>query len=569
MIIKNLNKFFHKHSQIVLGIFALLIIFAFVISDNLPMGGGCESPTDRTVGTVFGEEVTAGEMQQLYKDYTLFCQLSGTQLAFDEKNLLELKAVIERAEMMGISLSDKEVAEIIKKNPAFFDGTFSQKKLDEFLKKNGMTMEILVAQLRYQYGSSVSDDQLVELIRRNPAFMDGSFSTEKYDKFLKDNGLTDKTASDVIRRFGAINKMFTTLLESVVVTDAEVEAYYLANAVDFEVRTVKVPAAGAIPAAKEEDLKKLYESSKQAFAKPGSYKVVSAVVPYESFKKEAEKFVTGEMVVKSRMLHPGKKDAEIKEILIKQRIEILAGMKVNEFIKDVRGKLDADMPAAEQVKIFREWAAGKNMEFQEGKETEITPYDPIAGVIMQMPEKGIQLVNYAIPAKNGVSIVMVAERKAPAPKSFAECKADLVKMYQANYHFDRFEKSLNDKIEAARKLTGEARAKGFNDLGGTVKKVRMDEVMSDQMLMMTIGSAKVTKAGDISAPIRSGDGFIVVMAVKADTKGLANVKEYIRQQLLSLKQQSLLASFQAEISRQCQIAVPEGSENQQAPAQAE
>ena len=56
MIIKKLNSMFHKHSRWLFGIFAVIIIIAFM--DFLtPGAGGCNSndPSDLQIGSINGE----------------------------------------------------------------------------------------------------------------------------------------------------------------------------------------------------------------------------------------------------------------------------------------------------------------------------------------------------------------------------------------------------------------------------------------------------------------------------------------------------------------------------------
>ena len=95
MVIKKLNKFFHDHSRVIFGIFAILIILAFT---EIPMGGaGCDDPADTVVGTVYGENVTAGELQQLHRDFTLYNTLLNNPVSnIDFQTLLELKAWLKR-----------------------------------------------------------------------------------------------------------------------------------------------------------------------------------------------------------------------------------------------------------------------------------------------------------------------------------------------------------------------------------------------------------------------------------------------------------------------------------------
>ena len=97
----------------------------------------------------------------------------------------------------------------------------------------------------------------------------------------------------------------------------------------------------------------------------------------------------------------------------------------------------------------------------------------------------------------------------------------------------------------------------------------MQETFTNQLLGSVIAQSGVQKVGDISAPVLGGTELMVIRGVKADMKDFDTYKEQIRSQLLRRKQETMLADFQAEISRQCQMMVPEGAEKEQAAEQAE
>ena len=86
MVIKKLNSMFHKHSRWLFGIFAAIIIIAFM--DFLTPGrGGCAfsgGPENQKVGTAFGKKVTYGDL------------LEDAQLAGDRR--LKGNAWIHRAQ---------------------------------------------------------------------------------------------------------------------------------------------------------------------------------------------------------------------------------------------------------------------------------------------------------------------------------------------------------------------------------------------------------------------------------------------------------------------------------------
>ena len=134
MVIKKLNSVFHKHSRLLFGIFALLIIVAFTPGI---MDGCNQDPGKQTAGTVMDEKVTYSDLAQfmpktqvalalLIDDSNrmptddehrfMLSQLMGKKDArqLDYNELLYLYAMEKYAENIGISVSDKEIADMVK-----------------------------------------------------------------------------------------------------------------------------------------------------------------------------------------------------------------------------------------------------------------------------------------------------------------------------------------------------------------------------------------------------------------------------------------------------------------------
>lgn len=574
MVIKKLNKFFHDHSRVIFGIFAILIILAFT---EIPMGGaGCDDPADTVVGTVYGENVTAGELQQLHRDFTLYNTLLNNPVSnIDFQTLLELKAWLKRAGQLGVVYTAEESAEAIKNSPLFFDGKFSQAKYDDFLKERAITHEIFVAQLRNELGASVTDDRIVDILENQPQFMDGKFSMKKYDEFLKERGLTDADVKEVMSKFGVLGKIRDVFMNSAVVSDDEVKSYYQMRkrGAELEIATFKAADPAKITV-DDKALKAFYEKNKDYFQIPGSYSVLCAVIPVAKFEKQAEKAVTATMIEKARKLHPGKKDDELKKMLAAQQVNVLASSEASRIARECYDKIDGKLPVADQLKLFREWGADNGLAIVEKNDQPLRSYDQMAAAVQQLPAAGLQLLSGQFPVDNGIAIVMLKGKTAAKPMTFEQAKADkLADMYKQVVPYEQLTEKIDAELKKVNALSGEAKVKAFKALPGavfkTVKYPMSNEEMSKDPFMMQIiqqaGQALIVP-GDISGAIRSVDGVAVVRMIKrlpADMADFEKEKDGIRANLQMLKAQSAVENFQQEISRQCQMMMPVDGGNKQ------
>ena len=151
MVIKKLNSMFHKHSRWLFGIFAAIIIIAFM--DFLtPGSGGCAfsgGPESQRVGTAFGKKVTYGDLKDLDYDFQVFENLTGNRFQRELRTLFYFYCVLERAEQLGFTYADKQIAEMLRVLPQFTEnGKFSQVKYENYLKEQQLSSADLVNSVR-------------------------------------------------------------------------------------------------------------------------------------------------------------------------------------------------------------------------------------------------------------------------------------------------------------------------------------------------------------------------------------------------------------------------------------
>lgn len=392
MVIKKLNTLFHKHSRILFGAFTILIILAF--TDFLTPGniGGCDDPAATGIGTAFGEKVTAGELQKLHHDLSVLAALQDARIPEDTKQLFDHLCIIKRAQQLGIFVTDAEVADMIARCPKFLkDGKYSQAEYDNFLKNNNMTNDDVVAALRVA---------------------------------------------------GMIDKLQKSLLDSVVVTEAEAKDLYMLRNPGLDV-AIRFFNAADFQVADGDDaaLAKFYDAHKADYMTSGSVETVKAVVSYANFMPEAEKIFAAndarvvKMVADFKAAKADATDEEVKKAVVTRLAEELAAAKASTLARDLYDKIDRNASPADQLKFFLNWAAENGLVIHEsGMVAFDAPGMPpqLVNVLKTMPRTGLQLLNILDQTENGIEIIMLKNRIEPALQEFAAVKELVKAAYQAD-----------------------------------------------------------------------------------------------------------------------------------------
>ena len=201
MIIKKLNSLFHKHARILFGIFAVIIIIAFM--DFLTPGrGGC-TDTDQSnaeVGSAFGKSVKVKDLREISNKFSVLGALQNSRADLDIQDLFWVFCRVKRAEQIGIKVSDKMVADVVKKLPAFQkNGKFDIALYKEFLKNKrvsdsdvaeavcmSMLMDINLIRGLMAGNLEVTDGEIEAFYRANNASFAVAVKSFAHDAFKKD-----------------------------------------------------------------------------------------------------------------------------------------------------------------------------------------------------------------------------------------------------------------------------------------------------------------------------------------------------------------------------------------------
>ncbi len=517
MAIKKLNKFFHDHSRVIFGVFAVLIILAFMpVTGNL--GGGCDDPRKEVVGTAFGEDVTAGDLQDYYRNIYNYGLIIGQNIPqLDTVTLFDFYCMAKRAEQLGVYVTDEEIAAEIANSPVFK--------------------------------------------------VDNKFSREAYSTFLQNHHLTDDDVVEAIRAVATINKLQQTLMESIVITDEEARLFYNMDKAGFEVDICTFAVSGfEVDAPTEEELQSYYDAHKGDFMTPGMLETIVAVVPYAKYQAEAAALVTAADIENARPNMPGKTDDEIKAALALEKAKAMAGEEANRLGRALYNELVADESADGQIQFFREWAANNGLTIEEPA---AVPFDAtdINRRLQMMPLTGSRLLGALVPAANGIQIVMLKNRIEPQQMSFEAAGALVAEACKGAKQLEKAREFVTAEIGRIKGLEADAQAAAFAAVsGGTHKTVRLP--LTQEMLLQDFSLFQwyqllpqltmTMKTGDISEILPLGDQIAVVRVVNrtpADMSSFDAEKELYISRLRMMKAQTLMEEFNAELKRQCQLTI--------------
>lgn len=528
MVIKKLNTLFHKHSRWLFGIFAAVIIIAFM--DFLTPGrGGCTfsgAPESQTAGTAFGKKVTFGDLMDIDRDIQIFESVIGGRSQREPKTLFYFYCVAERARQLGYTISDKQVAEFVKILPQFMgeNGKFSQVKYDEFLKKQHITSAELVSALRK-----------CMVIQQLPMFIAGNVS----------------------------------------VSDNEIETVYRSNFPRIAINAFKVKGADFVKLVKIDDaaLKKYMDANKQNYIIPGHMEVMAFELASAPFKGEAEKMVTADYVKKfiaDNKITNGKPEV-IRPLLVEQMAGDLAASRMNGFYRELLAAMDNAKNDADRAKIFREFAAQKKFTLVESKNVLFNG----AGVgniqsteLVKELRDSINPLSRPRRSNGGVAVAFMTKRVPTRPMTFAEAKVQLAKDYGAAEGVKLARIKAKELYSSIMKQSPAKRRDAFRKLGKmeriTYSMLSAPENRPEHMAIISasLPALRTMKTGDISNVINCEDGALLVemiQRVSAEMSSFAKHKENIRREIMESKSQQLTMEFMNFIERNCRYEAEDGN----------
>ena len=535
MIIKKLNAVFHRHSRWLFGAFTIIIIVSF-LGFLTPGTFGLESTSGGSkVGTAYGKAVTYNDLRNTSQKTAIYVELFyGMQMRnLSSAELFNQYCLVEKAKNMGITASNKEVADLIRKTPAFqTNGKFDAAKRQNLLKT------------------------------------------------LRANGITEDVINESFKDQVIMNKFQKELQSGITVSDNEIETMYRQlNAVNV-VKSVKFnivePKAADI---KENDVKEYFSKNRAKYMIPGTVGALIVEFPYSSYTKAAQNMAKDEKLLKQFFLNtiadyateknPEPKFADVKAQVAKKFVEeqskYLARKAGQEFASSVYEECDGKDEDT-QKKCFVKKAADSKLKVISAPSVKFDSQTigkiKNAELVRQL-SAGSSLVTNAVSGDKSAYVAIASNRKAPRQAEYKEVAAQVKKDYaRAEGVKTAIAKAQNavNKLKAINNAAKcEAELAKFGKVTETsYSMINIPETPDAYMILSITSGLKVGKVAD--KPLTMPDGAIVAMLVKripADMKKFDGKQKQAMDALCrNRKMQYAILAVQEDISRNCIFNAP-------------
>ena len=526
MVIKKLNSMFHKHSRWLFGIFAAVIIIAFM--DFLTPGrGGCAfsgGPESEVAGTAFGKKVTFGDLMELDRSFQVLQLIQIPFYERDAKTLFWLYCVMERANQLGYTIPEKDIVALVQQLPVFVEN--------------------------------------------------GKFSKPKYDKFLKDHQLSSSQLHDALKNYFIVNMLPQALAGNTDVSDSELETVFRSNFPRIAILAFKVNAADFEKKVKfsDDDLKKYLDANKARYVIPGSLNALVIELPFAVYTADAEKAVTPEAVAKFIKDNnvPKEQTAMIRPYMVNSKTRELATAQMNRFYTELLDAMEKAEGLAAKIKVFRDIAAkyhltvveADNVKFGSAAIGKINAPEVVKSLQNMPLSEEISPVIRPLETERGIVIAALTKSSAPRQMTFAEAKAMLTKDYCFAEALKLARAHAEKLLAGVMKLKPAERQNAFRKLGKmeTISYSMISAPENNPAHMAIIQAANNTlrtmKSGDISPVISCADGVVIIEMIKrfpAPMEEFAKNRDSHRAMIANIRAQQRQMEFMEYIERNCRF----------------
>ncbi len=293
MFITRMNKFFDKHGRWTIGLFTIVIIFAFVLyfAPGFSLMGLFQKG-DGGYGRIMGREVSRADIEEQARNAIISYALRSPAIDTSNRMLHEMasKMAIERlfmvraAEARGILVDDKAVKDSIRSNPYFqTDGDFDAEKFNSFFERSLAPMgcekeeldktvreDLAVERLHNEIMSSVlvTDSEIRQIFNNLYEKLTVSYAVFSYDDFLSEVKIDD----------ARIESFFNANRDSYTVPASSRAQIIRFNYIDFE--------GEALASVTKEEVKKRYGRDKEDFKLEGKDSIRPLAEVAAEIKKE-------------------------------------------------------------------------------------------------------------------------------------------------------------------------------------------------------------------------------------------------------------------------------------------
>jgi peptidyl-prolyl cis-trans isomerase D len=277
-------------------------------------------------------------------------------------------ATAEIAEVNGEIISQREFAlqyeRAVERYREILKGSLTREMIKGLNLRSNLVEELIQKKLVLQeargLGLTATDDDLANHLGKAPEFqIAGRFSKDRYLQILQANRLVPGQFEEEQRDQLTMQRLYSVILDSVHVTDAEVRDRYRLDQEKLNLYYIKLPVGDFVSQVKltDDDIKKFYERNKESLKEPLKVQVDYLTYPYDQFAssiqvsdKEIGDYYQANLEGKFRK----PKEAKLRYISIRMAADADANQKkatrerADRIVKEARGGKDfADLAKRE------------------------------------------------------------------------------------------------------------------------------------------------------------------------------------------------------------------------------
>ena len=199
------------------------------------------------------------------------------------------------AAINGESISQREFAiqyeRALERYRQMFKGSLTPEMIKGLNIRGSLLEELIQKKLMLQearsLGLAATDEDLAEQLALVPEFqVGGRFSKDRYLQILQSNRLLPAEFEEEQRDQLTIQRLYSVLVDSVRVSDAEVRDRYKIDQEKINLSYIKLPVSNFTSQVKltDDDINKYYERNKESLKQPLKIQVEYVTYPYERFE---------------------------------------------------------------------------------------------------------------------------------------------------------------------------------------------------------------------------------------------------------------------------------------------
>ena len=382
MFITKMNRLFAKHGRVAFGILTMFIIIPFVLyfSSGVNVTEMFAPSRNASGVSMYGKTIKFADLNHLIDQKLLSLSLQwgmpvdfrnseGRREFLDES--LDRARLLREADLLGVKVSDKEVADKIMST---------------------------------------------RLFKR-----DGIFDVDKFNNhvtyYLQPFGIGKADLDEAVRSDLVIDKLKEQITKSVVVTENEIKTYYLLNSEEVLIKVARFKSSDFVKpeAPEEKDLENYLATNQAKYRIPAKYKADVVKFDYAAFEGEAEGKCTDKMLEEHYNANKNKYKEPIEKPLDLVKEEIRKAI-----IQQRKTASDQEMSSAHLNALYQYCPQGKQLIY-------LPRYDARASfahhVKTNMPVEDYEIESYY--SKNKQKYTEQAQK--PLEKAKDEIKTELVK----------------------------------------------------------------------------------------------------------------------------------------------